>query len=477
MRRSLWMRRSLKTMRRRAVALSAAAVVAAAPAMAVAKPQAQPAGQPGFTRLFPKLKAFTPPDILLAKELAPTMRETVTFNTPTALGAGYTFFGQFIDHDLTLDRTPLPSARVDISTLVNSRTPYFDLDSVYGGGPAQSPELYDGSRFRLSPNGRDVPRRPDGTAIIADPRNDENAVIAQLHMVFLRLHNSFVDKGMSFEEAHRQVVVRYQKAVLTDFLPAMAGEWVTDQALIDRTPLFKANESVDMPVEFTVAAYRFGHSMVRTAYRLAEGEEGLDVPFVQVFDGTPNDMTGGRPVSPDNVVYWPNFLQFPDEPAPVNVHRRIDPLLTDDLFQLPFPSAITGGPASLAERNLIRSKRYGLPSGQSVARHLGLKPLTNRQLGVSATFGGSAPLWFYVLGEANSRTGGASLGKVGGTIVAATFVGLLKDDPKSILKENKGKVIFGDFSIAQLIAAAGADDFNNADEFAARHPERVEPQD
>jgi Animal haem peroxidase len=456
------------------VALCAAAVLVAGPGVAVAK--GAPAGQPGFTRLFPKLKAFSPPDILLARELAPSMKETTAFNTPTALGAGYTFFGQFIDHDLTLDLTPLPSVKTDISTLVNHRTPYFDLDSVYGGGPAKSAQLYNGSRFRLSPGGRDVPRRPDGSAIIADPRNDENAIISQLHMVFLRLHNSFIDRGMTFEEAHRQVLVRYQKAVLTDFLPAMAGHTVTNQALIDRTPLYKANEDVDIPVEFTVAAYRFGHSMVRTAYRLAEEEEGLDVPFVQVFDGTPNDMTGGRPVPPDNVVYWPNFLQFPDEPAPVNVHRRIDPILADDLFNLPFPSAITGGPSSLAERNLIRSKRYGLPSGQSVARHLGLKPLTNRQLGISATFGGSAPLWFYVLGEASTRTGGGSLGKVGGTIVAATFVGLLKDDPKSILKENKGKIIFGDFTIPQLIEAAGADDFNNADEFAARHPERVERQ-
>ena len=86
-----------------------------------------------------RLKPFSPPDILLARELAPSMKETVAFNTPTALGAGYTFFGQFIDHDLTLDLTPLPSAKVDISTLVNSRTPYFDLDSVYGGGPAKSP--------------------------------------------------------------------------------------------------------------------------------------------------------------------------------------------------------------------------------------------------------------------------------------------------------------------------------------------------
>jgi hypothetical protein len=309
---------------------------------------------------------------------------------------------------------------------------------------------------------------------MADARNDENAIIAQLHMVFLRLHNGFVDKGLSFEAARHQVLVRYQKAVLTDFLPAMAGQTVTNQALMDRTPLYKPNENVDLPVEFTVAAYRFGHSMVRTAYRLAEAEEGVNVPFTQVFDGTPNDLTGGRPVVPDKVVYWPNFLQFPDEPAPVNVHRRIDPILTDDLFQLPFPSAITGGPSSLAERNLIRGKRYGLPTGQKVARRLGLRPLTNRQLGISATFGGGAPLWFYVLGEANSRTGGGSLGKVGGTIVAATFVGLLRDDPGSILNQNRGKVVSGDFTIAQLVAEAGADDFNNVDEFAARHPERVE---
>ena len=342
----------------------------------------------------------------------------------------YTVFGRFTEHHLTPDLTPLRGSRTDISTLVNSRTRGTSISTrCTRGGPANSPALYIGSRFRLAPDGRDVPPRPDGTAIIADARNDENAIISQLHMVFLRLHNSFVDKGLSFAEAHHQLLARYQK-VAVKTLAGMAGPTVTNQALMDLMPLYKPNENVDLPVEITVAAYRFGHSMVRTAYRLAEEEEGVDVPFTQVFDGTPNDLTGGLPVPPDMAAYWPNFLQFPDEPAPV---KSIDP--RPDLDRRPVRASVPVGeqrwPIELGGAESDQGQEVWLGIGTEGCPSPWSEPSTNRQLGISATFGGGAPLWFYVLGEANSRTGGGSLGKVGGMIVAATFVGLLKDDPNS----------------------------------------------
>ena len=121
---------------------------------------------------------------------------------PKGTTAGITFFGQFIDHDLTLDTAPQPDASVDVNTLVNGRTFAFDLDSVYGGGPTKSPQLYYGDKFLLgtatdgvSP---DLPRNPDGiddndddgTAILVEHRNDENLIIAQIHLSFLRLHNA-----------------------------------------------------------------------------------------------------------------------------------------------------------------------------------------------------------------------------------------------------------------------------------------------
>ena len=154
---------------------------------------------------------------------------------PKGTTAGITFFGQFIDHDLTLDTLPQPDASVDPTTLVNGRTFAFDLDSVYGGGPSKSPQLYDGDKFKLgvatdgvSP---DLPRTSTGQAILIEPRNDENLIIAQIHLSFLRLHNELIDQGMSFDEAHDTVVEAYRYVVLNDYLPQIVGQDAVKAAL------------------------------------------------------------------------------------------------------------------------------------------------------------------------------------------------------------------------------------------------------
>ena len=156
-------------------------------------------------------------------------------DNPKGTTAGVTFFGQFIDHDLTLDNQPQPTDTVDVEGLVNGRSFAFDLDSVYGGGPKQSPQLYDGDKFLIgtatdgvSP---DLPRNPDGSAILVEHRNDENLIIAQMHLSFLRLHNSLVDQGMSFDEAHQTVVGAYRYVVQNDYLPQIVGQEAVDQAL------------------------------------------------------------------------------------------------------------------------------------------------------------------------------------------------------------------------------------------------------
>src|SRR4029077_7534525 len=135
------------------------------------------------------------------------MLEPATINNPKGTTAGITFFGQFIDHDLTLDTLPQPDSSVDPTTLVNGRTFAFDLDSVYGGGPSKSPQLYNGDKFKLgvATDGvtPDLPRDPiTHQAILVEHRNDENLIIAQIHLSFLRLHNELIDQGMSFDEAH-----------------------------------------------------------------------------------------------------------------------------------------------------------------------------------------------------------------------------------------------------------------------------------
>jgi hypothetical protein len=124
-------------------------------------------------------------------------------NNPTHT-AGTTFVGQFLDHDLTFDLTSRLGQPTEPTESPNERTPALDLDSVYGGGPLADDELYvsvsRGSRERptkLKIEGgglfEDLPRRSDGSAIIADPRNDENLMIAGLQAAFILFHNKAVD--------------------------------------------------------------------------------------------------------------------------------------------------------------------------------------------------------------------------------------------------------------------------------------------
>src|SRR4051794_41139181 len=107
-------------------------------------------------------------------------------------------------------------------------------------------------------------------------------------------------------------------------------------------------------------------------------------------------------------------------------------------MQVPSKSHMVRGPmVSLAERNLIRSKRLGQPAGQDVARAMGLVPLSKIELGVpdprSAGWSGKAPLWFYILREAEIRQTGRLLGPVDGGLVAEVILGILNCDKNSYL--------------------------------------------
>ncbi len=226
---------------------------------------------------------------------------------PKGTTAGITFFGQFIDHDLTLDTAPQPNAPVDPTTLVNGRTFAFDLDSVYGGGPKKSPQLYDGKKFKIgvatdgvSP---DLHRDPKtGKAILIEPRNDENLIIAQIHLSFLRLHNELIDQGMSFDQAQATVVDAYRYVVINDYLPQIVGEQAVKDAL--KAPVNKGfyqpgrKGAPFTPVEFSVAAFRFGHSQIRNAYNINDLSGGVPVFSL---DGT-NDLQRGpsTPGEPDH---------------------------------------------------------------------------------------------------------------------------------------------------------------------------------
>ena len=140
-------------------------------------------------------------------------------NNPTHT-AGTTFFGQFLDHDMTFDVGSTLGQPTPPETAVNGRTPAFDLDSVYGGGRVASPQLYDPAdraKLRIESGGmfEDLPRTADGTAIIGDPRNDENSIVCNLQAAMIQFHNSVVTRlaaaavplrGQALFEAARKLV-------------------------------------------------------------------------------------------------------------------------------------------------------------------------------------------------------------------------------------------------------------------------------
>src|SRR5262249_7515272 len=146
----------------------------------------------------------------LAKEMTadadpPTPEEQVDDEENSGISAGYTYLGQFIDHDLTFDPASSLQKTDDPDGLVDFRTPRFDLDCIYGRGPDDQPYLYRGDGVHMllgmkltgndaDPNAHMVPRNtPEGTeparALIGDPRNDENVIVSQLQSSMLRFHN------------------------------------------------------------------------------------------------------------------------------------------------------------------------------------------------------------------------------------------------------------------------------------------------
>jgi hypothetical protein len=449
-----------------------------------------------FGTMFKQLPAFAPSDELLTN-LAKTMVEDQTvpdgnhLNTSPVLFAGFTFIGQFIDHDITLDTTPLNLQTADPDATVNFRTARYDLDSVYGRGPVNDPDLYDPAdpdKLLLAPNVNgvlDVPRGGNGGAIIGDPRNDENLILVQFHKAVIQFHNKLVNyaraQGMRkewvFETARRLARWHYQWAVIHDFLPRFVGETLVGPAgtvykeVAGKSPVLNVRyykpTNKDgrpfMPVEFAVAAYRFAHSIIRPFYVV--NQTSLDRGGVPIF-GPDDDfnLNGGRPIPSDLVMVWNNILRI--EPGTGRPPRKIDTNLSLPLTTLPGSAVPPPDPTKdLAVRNTMRGKRVGLPSGQQVARAMRAPVLSNSTLGLSNDPGwkGEAPLWFYILKEAELQHGGEQLGSVGGRIMAETLVGLLQRDPNSYLYLDPSwkpappiAPTTGQFTFADLLKYAGA---------------------
>jgi hypothetical protein len=410
-----------------------------------------------FGRMFRRLAAAPERNDPELEEMANAMRESDDAQPPGGWSAGggqtdgdnelvpaaYTYLGQFLDHDITFDPVSALGHLNDPDALVDFRSPRFDLDSVYGSGPADEPFQYEPDGVRLlvenNSNGeQDLPRNSRGTALIGDPRNDENTVVSQLQLVFIRLHNRFVqeveNEGVTgsdrFAEAQRRTRWHYQYVVVNDFLPKILGKEAyravfrfDNDGLPDfRRRFFRPKSNVYMPVEFSGAAYRYGHSQVRAAYDLNATVTGRPIFLPGDEVGPTDDLRGFRPIPQAWTIEWARFVSIGGSQPQLS--RKIDAKLTRGLFDLPGPSG------ALAFANLKRGQALGLPSGQDVARFLGHQVLTGADLGTSLD---PTPLWFYILKESELRAAGHHLGPVGGHIVAEVFAGLLEADRQAYL--------------------------------------------
>ena len=470
-----------------------------------------------FGRMFRSLPVFEVEENDLL-ELADSMTQTGLADNPS-IPAGFTYLGQFVDHDITFDPNSSLQRMNDPEGLVNFRTPRFDLDSLYGRGPVETPFMYDqadpdGVKLLVGrvindeggreANQHDLPRNDfrnptslQQRALIGDPRNDENTFVSQLHLLFIKFHNRVVDrvrrnrprlKGDNlFKEVQRIVRWHYQWVVTFDFLARTIPEGMLDRLLVTdedglrkvRLRFYRPRRQPFMPVEFSVAAYRFGHSQVRGRYSINTTVQGKPTflpadqlpPKSNSFAFRTADFRGFRGLPPFWTISWPFFFELEGGQQVLQPSFKIDTKISGPLFDA-LPGANHQDPIdrSLPRRNLLRGKALGLPSGQRVAKAMGVPNssiLAGSDLGLEGKlleiFGEETPLWYYVLKEAEVQQGGERLGRVGGRIVAEVLLGVLNGDPLSFLSVEPNwepelpSTQDGQFTMADLIRFADPD--------------------
>lgn len=489
-----------------------------------------------YTRMFPQLAR--PPHAEIEeglRKLGELMEDDDSGDNSPTVTAGYTYFGQFIDHDLTLDITPLEEAHPAVEQIRNLRTPSLDLDHVYAGGPTVSPFLYDANspheaeRFLVGgmcdranagvPKRDDLPRNANGIALVGDPRQDENLIIAQLHVAFLKFHNRVITElakskqravesvgpaGASlFRQAQQLVQWHYQYVVINDFLASLVRRDILDQALQPSKMRPAAPSNFRMPVEFSAAAFRFGHSMVRDVYGFFNDDHfGVDLRcllaltgpgskhIAQECDVIPCASDPSFALPSDWKIDWSHFFMLSEHRPQVNAARKIDIRIARGLHNLKletvkqFNKAVAQQGADLVPptnrlpvRTLWRGARMGLPTGQDVAKELHFECLDSdsqiatgtpeqvlREYGLHR----ETPLWYYVLKEAEllgwtGPNGHQQLGPVGSRIVAEVVIGAIRACPDSYLVVNPswqptlaGKPVTTIGNILEFVAAGDA---------------------
>jgi nucleoid-associated protein YgaU len=391
-----------------------------------------------------------------------------------AVPALYTYFGQFIDHDITFEQTSLTLDKLLAGTLEplslatirndlkNTRNASLELDSVYGGAAVRDPR--DNNRMKLGtvarvggrPPGKgpdnDLPRSgPDHAAEIGDPRNDENLIVSQLHLAFLKAHNRLVNQGRDFADARRVVRQHYQHLVIHDFLKRVADPAVVDGILTGGNRFYHTDQDpFFLPLEFAVAGFRFGHTMVRDIYDYNLNFPDADLLLLFTFTALSGELGGGDRLPENWIIQWDRFI---GADGGLNKARRFDTKLSGGLFKLQTVEGVTddgGDPESdrpqLAIRNLLRGYALRMPTGQALAGKMHIRALTPNQIEAAAAskkqadklreagFLDRTPLWYYLLAEAKHHAKGNRLGPLGSTLVAEVLIGLVRRSEDSILR-------------------------------------------
>jgi len=436
----------------------------------------------------------------------------------STFSAAFTYFGQFVDHDITLEKSAQPGMKPPVEENLeplpledirdqtrNVRTGVLELDSVYNFPAPRDPDNNLKMKLgKVSPSGgrpndkddfNDLPRRRpmpgdierDREARIGDPRNDENTIIAQMHVAFLRAHNRLVEEASPperFRKAKRRLRRHYQHIVIHDFLKQIAEPSIVDDIIENGNRIYNPGEDeFFMPLEYSVAAYRFGHSMVRAAYNFNVNFPGATLGQLFTFTALSGQLGEFDTLPEIWIIQWGRFFRGGEV---FNKARKIDTKLVEPLEHLQTMEGQDepGLAAKLAVRNLLRGYQLRMPTGQAVARalHKKLKGVRDipvlsaeqirkgagkgaagdkqRKVLADSGFDERTPLWYYILAEAALLRDGRRLGPVGSTIVAEVLVGLVRRSPDSILeagsnwKPNLPSEEPGEFTLHDLLRYA-----------------------
>lgn len=298
-----------------------------------------------------------------------------------AIPCGYTYFAQFAAHDMTLNSRPLP----DIVAVApdNLRARALMLDALYGGGPQALPHCHaqpddptePAVKLRLAPvriGSREGPERDIGrlmelangrlrcTPMIADARNDDNAVVSQITALFILVHNAAADRmpaNWRAEErylgARLAVTAAYRTILRNDLLPRILEpatyRWYAGQAG-NRRFLAGNLEGKVVTAEFAHAVWRMGHAMVRPEYRFNLRSESH--PLDTVIERNARNLPREMPFDREWIAQWSLFFDFGKrKPQP---SMLIGPSYAGPLHRA-FKSPSDGEAAGLAKRDLQRS--------------------------------------------------------------------------------------------------------------------------